>query len=96
MPDRYAPHPRVLFKAFADGAVLYAADAEAYWGLNDTGAQLWSSLPKEWTTYEEILSTMATRHPDAPPAELARDLGDLLDGLVRGGLLQRIRAEAAA
>jgi hypothetical protein len=94
--DLYVPNPGVLFQHFADGAVVYSPGDESYFGLNGTGAEVWKLLPKEGTSFDDLLQQMIAMYPEAPEADLQTDLRDLLDELVRHGLLRRDTVEAAA
>jgi hypothetical protein len=92
----YLPSSGVLFQRFADGAVVYSPGDESYFGLNGTGATAWGLLPKEGMTLQQLLEKMAALYPEAPESELRTDLNDLLDELVKHGLLRRVTVEAAA
>ena len=94
--DMYLPSSGVLFQRFADGAVVYSPGDESYFELNGTGATVWGLLPKEGMTLQQLLEKMAALYPEAPESELRTDLNDLLDELVRHGLLRRVTVEAAA
>lgn len=94
--ELYVPSSGVLFQRFADGAVVYSPGDESYFGLNGTGAEIWNLLPKEGASFEDLIQKMVVMYPDAPEAELRVDLGDLLDELVKHGLLRRVIVEAAA
>ena len=94
--DMYLPSSGVLFQRFADGAVVYSPGDESYFGLNGTGATVWGLLPKEGMTLQQLLEKMAVLYPEAPESELRTDLNDLLDELVKHGLLRRVTVEAAA
>jgi hypothetical protein len=94
--DMYLPSSGVLFQRFADGAVVYSPGNESYFGLNGTGATVWGLLPKEGITLEQLLEKMVELYPEASESELRTDLSDLLDELVKHGLLRRVTVEAAA
>lgn len=94
--ELYVPSSGVLFQRFADGAVVYSPGDESYFGLNDTGAEIWNLLPKEGMAFEELIQKMVSLYPEAPEADLRTDLGDLLDELVTHGLMRRTTVEAAA
>lgn len=94
--DMYIPNSGVLFQRFADGAVVYSPGDESYFGLNGTGAEVWNLLPKEGERFEELLRKMVALYPEAPESDLRTDLGDLLDELVKHGLMRRVTIEVAA
>jgi Coenzyme PQQ synthesis protein D (PqqD) len=94
--DMYIPSSGVLFQRFADGAVIYSPGDESYFGLNGTGAEIWNLLPKEGASFDDLLGKMIGLYPEAPESDLRTDLGDLLDELVKHGLMRRVTVEAAA
>ena len=94
MPDSPTPPPSaplpapvegVLFQALEDGAVLFSATSELYFGLNHVGARIWELLPPATSTVDELCARLQDRYRDAQPAVLRRDVLDLLDGSVRKG-----------
>jgi len=94
--EMYVPSSGVLFQRFADGAVVYSPGDESYFGLNGTGAEIWNLLPKEGASFDSLIERMVAMYPEAPESELRTDLSDLLDELVKHGLLRRVTVEAAA
>jgi hypothetical protein len=94
--DMYIPSSGVLFQRFADGAVVYSPGDESYFGLNGTGAEVWNLLPKEGASLDELTRKMTVLYPEAPESDLRTDVGDLLDELVKHGLMRRVTVEAAA
>lgn len=94
--ELFVPSSGVLFQRFADGAVVYSPGDESYFGLNGTGAEIWNLLPKEGASFDDLMQKVSGKYPDAPEADLRTDLGDLLDELVKHGLLRRVTVEAAA
>ena len=94
--ELYVPSSGVLFQRFADGAVVYSPGDESYFGLNGTGAEIWNLLPKEGSSFDDLMQRVAEKYPEAPMSDLRTDLGDLLDELVKHGLLRRVTVEAAA
>ena len=94
--EMYVPSSGVLFQRFADGAVVYSPGDESYFGLNGTGAEIWNLLPKEGASSDALIQRMIGMYPEAPESELRADLSDLLDELVKHGLLTRVTVEAAA
>jgi hypothetical protein len=96
LTDMYQPSSGVLFQRFADGAVVFSPGDESYFGLNGSGAAVWGLLPKEGMAFQQLLEKMVEMYPDAPESELRTDLNDLLEELVKHGLLRRVTVEAAA
>lgn len=86
------PAPAVVFQRIDDGAVLYAASTEIYFGLNEVGAAIWELLPPASTSLDEVCDKLATRYPDAPRDELRSDVQALLAELLREGLVTLVAA----
>jgi len=78
--------PRVLFKDLGDEAVLLDLDTETYFGLNAVGTRFWK-LVTTAPTIRDALEVMLGEF-DVPPNELERDIRELLDELVRRGLVR--------
>ena len=81
------PAPGVMFQALDDGAVLFSADAEVYFGLNHAGAAVWELLPPATASLAEMCGILAERFPDATVETITADVVALLDELTREGLL---------
>ena len=77
---------RVLFKDLGDEAVLLDLDTETYFGLNAVGSRLYK-LATTAGTIREAVALMLDEF-DVAPAELERDACELIDELVRRGLLR--------
>jgi hypothetical protein len=74
--------PNVIYQKLSDGAVLFLAVEEVYFGLNEVGALVWSMLPPANTSFTILCDGLVSRFPDVPRATLERDVSDLLDALV--------------
>lgn len=81
------PGRDVVFQRVPDGAVLYAAPSETYFGLNSVGAEAWELLPPVTSTLGELTTRVAQRHPEVDAAVVRSDLAELLDELHRMGLV---------
>lgn len=84
--DRLTAAPDVLFRLLSDEAVLVNLRTEQYLGLNPVGARMWNVLMAAASieaAYEELL-----KEYEVEPAELRRDLGDLVDQLVDHQLVE--------
>ncbi|MEW5919157.1 MAG: hypothetical protein AB1762_22330, partial [Gemmatimonadota bacterium] len=46
--------PSVIYQALPDGAILYCAEQELYFGLNRTGACVWEHLSPVCATVDEV------------------------------------------
>ena len=79
------PHPQVVARRVEDELVLVQLDRNNIYALNRTGSRLWE-LIAEGRSRSEARSKMLEEF-DVPKAELEREVDDLLDNLVREGLL---------
>jgi len=77
---------RVLFKDLGDEAVLLDLDTETYFGLNAVGSRLYKLATTSGTIREAV--ALMLEEFDVSPAELERDACELIDELVRRGLLR--------
>ena len=87
-------NPKVIFKALATGAVLYSTDDEVYFGLNPVGVRVWELLPPVHKTLDEVCRVLAAEYPDAPEDVIRTDVSELLDELIKLGLLVPSQASA--
>jgi hypothetical protein len=78
----------VTFKEVTDGAVLLSMEDEIYFGLNEVGSQIWQLLPPRLETFDDLCSEMSRLYPDVDPEVLRIDLDELIEQLVKGGLVQ--------
>jgi len=77
---------RVLFKDLGDEAVLLDLDTETYFGLNAVGTRLFKLATSAGTIREAV--ALMLEEFDVAPSELERDACELIDELVRRGLLR--------
>ncbi len=82
-----APHPAVVCKPVSEGAVLLHTETEIYFGLNEVGRQIWDLLPPSCADLAEMRDRLAHEYPDADPAEIERDVAELLRALADEGLV---------
>jgi hypothetical protein len=87
-------NPKVIFKALATGAVLYSTDDEVYFGLNPVGVRVWELLPPAHQTLDEVCRVLVSEYPDAGEDVIRADVSELLDDLVKLGLLIPSQASA--
>jgi hypothetical protein len=83
--DVLRPHPQVVARRVEDEFVLVQLDRNNIYALNRTGARLWELIADGRSRSEarrQILEEF-----DVPPAEFDREMEELLDHLVREGLL---------
>lgn len=88
-------HPRVVFRELGDGegGVLLHLVTGQYYGLNVTGALIWSLLDGR-RTLEEIVAEIRTRVKDAP-AGLAEDVMGFIGHLRERALVDIMQTGAA-
>ena len=87
--------PGVIFQRVSEGGVLLSIADEIYYGLNAVGADVWELLP-ESSSFADLCARLVARYPDAPEAEVATDVADLLAELQGAGLIAGARQAAAA
>ena len=84
------PKSSVVYRAMPDGAVLFSPTDETYFGLNQTGACIWENLAPVRNTIDEVCAEVTKRFPDAEPARVREDVGQLLKDLAEGGLVEPV------
>jgi hypothetical protein len=77
----------VIYKSLSDGAVLFAATDEVYFGLNAVGARVWELLPPVLSTVEELCGELARQYPEVDPEVIRADAEELLGDLAAHGLV---------
>ena len=80
-------NPDVIFRRVEEGAVLLSAKDEVYFGLNEVGAFIWEALTPELDSSDEIRDALVQKYPDVDPDVIAVDLAEILDELVKAGML---------
>lgn len=80
-------NPAVICERVAEGAVLLHKEEEVYFGLNAVALQIWELLPPATGSLEELCGTLSLRYPEVDPAELRRDVLELLEELTVTGLV---------
>lgn len=98
MPNADALLPRasesVVCASVSEGAILYSGDTERYFGINGVGELVWQLLG-ECSTEGELYARMQERFPDVPRERIQTDVRELLDELLRFGLVQLPRPTIA-
>ncbi len=82
-----SPHPAVVCKPVAEGAVLLHTESEVYFGLNDVGLQVWDLLPPRCKELAQICAALSLRYPEIEPAQLRNDVSELLQQMMNEGLV---------
>ena len=82
-------NPKVIFKALSTGAVLYSTEEEVYFGLNPVGVRVWELLPPAHQTLDDVCRVLAAEYPEVGESVIRADVSELIDELLRLGLVQR-------
>ncbi|MGQ0649175.1 MAG: PqqD family protein [Gemmatimonadaceae bacterium] len=80
------PAPAAIFRAMAEGGVLFSSESEVYFGVNPVGAIIWELLP-QCDTVEQLVSTLAQRFSDVGVDRIQRDVSSFLTDLRANGLV---------
>jgi hypothetical protein len=94
------PHPLTVYQAssvhlyseIGSEAVILDLESGTYYGLNETGNQIWQWLQKPKTFSE--LSKLILDEYDVPIEEALGDLQSLLQEMVSKGLIEIVNEEA--
>lgn len=81
------PHPSVICQKVDEGAVLFSATSELYFGLNESGAALWELLVTAEGSKESLCAALVRRYPEADPEAIRSDVDELLAQLLAEGLV---------
>jgi hypothetical protein len=79
--------PSVIYQTLPDGAVLYCAEQELYFGLNRTGACIWEHLSPVCTTIDELCAVVGQRFAKVDSRDIRSDADRLLNRLAEHHLL---------
>ena len=82
------PRPSVIYQPLPDGAILYCAEQELYFGLNRTGATIWENLNPVCTTLDELSAILACRFAQVDSDGARSDAGRLLARLAEHRLVE--------
>jgi hypothetical protein len=83
--NRVCVPPDVLMSNLDGESVLLNLQTETYFGLDEVGTRMWDALTGA-ESIQAAFDALAGEY-DVEPAELRRDLADLLDKLTDQGLL---------
>ncbi len=86
LANRVRPGRDVVFRELGGETVLLNLRSGVYYGLNETGAAMWSRLV-EWGDPARARAALAHDYAVAPE-RLERDLKDLIAALKEKGLLE--------
>jgi Coenzyme PQQ synthesis protein D (PqqD) len=95
MPPRFrqlAAMPDVLMQTVVGESVLLDLRSQKYFGLNQVGTRVWQLL-QETGDVGDIRARLLAEY-DVQPDQLERDLDDLLERLLRAGLVEQRRETA--
>ena len=90
------PVPAAIFKALAEGGVIFSTETEIYFGVNAIGARIWELLPPAHSTVAEVCATLMSQYPDAGSARIQADVLKFLDELTASGLATIASQHAAS
>lgn len=82
-----SPHPSVVARALPDGSVLFHAETEVYFGLNETGTVIWEALQQHDATEATLVETVLARWPAQARADVLCHVRELLADLSVEGLV---------
>jgi hypothetical protein len=83
-----APRPSVISQLLPDGAILYCAEQELYFGLNRTGACVWEHLHPVCSTVDEVCDQVASRFANTEATPVRHHVQALLARLEEQRLVQ--------
>lgn len=94
------PHPLTIYQAssvhlyseIGSDAVILDLHSGTYYGLNETGNQIWQWLQKP-KTFSELYKLVLDEY-DVPLEEAIEDLRQLLQEMVSTGLIEIVNEEA--
>jgi hypothetical protein len=84
-PGRVSIPEGVMVRRLGEESVLLNLNSESYFGLDDTGTQMWAALTDSVsirTAFEQLLSEF-----EVEPEQLQADLADFVDALLEIGLI---------
>lgn len=84
-----------LFREFDGEAVILNLSDESYYGLDDTGTQMWKELTTEGTTIGAAFDRLLAAY-EVDSDKLRSDLTDLIAKLVEKGILEVVSGETAS
>ena len=81
-----------LYSEIGSEAVILDLQSGTYYGLNETGNQIWQWLQKP-KTFSELYKLVLDEY-DVPLEEAIRDIQNLLQEMVNTGLIEIVNEEA--
>jgi len=85
-PARFTISPNALVNTVEQESVLLDLKSEQYFGLNETGTQMWAALA-ETGSVDGACARLLSQY-DVDPAQLRKDVEALVAKLVERGLAQ--------
>jgi hypothetical protein len=86
------PRSTVVLKDVSEGAILFCTETETYFSLNHVGVRVWRLLPPSCRTRAELVARLQAEHPEVSSETIAADLDQLLNDLVKNGLVEALQA----
>lgn len=85
---RYEAVPQAVFAEVPGGGVVLHTGTKRYYSLNQTGARIWALL--EAGGDPDATADVVAAEYAIPAVEANRAVSDLIDGLVKAGLLRAV------
>lgn len=79
--------PEVICRPLPDGAVLFSARDEVYFGLNAVGVRVWELLAAPDASFDGVCAAIHASYPDAPIEVIRGDVRELLEDMMAAGLV---------
>jgi hypothetical protein len=77
----------VIWTSVGEGAVLFAADRELYYGANEVAAFVWEQLDPADISFADLCEAVHARFPGGDLEQIRSDVIELLEDLERHGLV---------
>jgi Coenzyme PQQ synthesis protein D (PqqD) len=90
----YKVSPSHLYSEVADDGIILDLESGVYYGLNDTGNQIWQWLQQP-KTESEIIALILAEY-DVTPEQGAEDVKALLQEMIEAGIITLVEAEKKA
>ena len=79
---------RTVHRKLDNETVLLNLDNGQYYSINELGTRVWNAIPEDQST-EELVDTLLQEY-EVSPEQLRADIDELIDGLIKNGLIQYV------
>ena len=79
--------PEVICRPLPDGAVLFSARDEVYFGLNAVGVRVWELLAAPDASFDGVCAAIHATYPEVAIETIRTDVRELLDEMTAAGLV---------